>query len=63
MRAFIQQKNGENLIIDDALHHLGYALQERVEIKRGVEHVSHFNQKCLNIHALWWCRCSHRVHP
>src|ERR1700730_3438196 len=63
LRALVQQKDRKNFVIYHALHHLGHVLQERVEIKRGVEHVSSFMKQCLNVHALWWERCSHRVHP
>src|ERR1041385_2606445 len=62
LRAFVQQQDGENLIVDDAFYHLSHALHERVEIKRGVEHVRHFNEKRLNIHVWRWCSGSHKVH-
>ena len=58
----IQQKNGENFVVNDPLHHLSHTLQQRVKIKRGVEHVRNFNQKRLNINVMRLSRCNHGVH-
>src|SRR5262249_55510563 len=60
--ALIEQKDGENLVVDDPLHHLSHTLHQRIEVERGVEHVSHFNQKRFNINALRLCGGNHRVH-
>src|SRR5258708_4457997 len=62
LRAFVQQQNGKNLIVNDALDHLRYALQQGIQIERGVEHVSHFDENRLNVNMLWRSgRCSHAI--
>ena len=44
LRLLVQQQDGEHLVIDDPLQHLGYALQQRVEVERGVDRIGNFQQ-------------------
>ena len=44
LRSLVKQQDREYFIVDDALHHLGHALQERVQVQRSVEHVRYFDQ-------------------
>ena len=43
-RFLVQQQDGENLVVDDALQHLGHALQQRVQIERGVHRIGNLQQ-------------------
>ena len=45
LRLFVQQQDGENLVVDDTTNQFGNAPQEGVEIKRGVDHIGHFQKK------------------
>src|SRR5262249_16508984 len=51
LRAFVEQQDGKNLVINDPLYYLGHPLEQRIEVEGGVEHVSHFNQKRLNVNT------------
>ena len=40
----VQQQDGEDLIVDEALQHLRHTLQQGVEVQRGIDRVGHFQQ-------------------
>ncbi len=44
LRLLVQQQDGEDLVIDDPLQHLCHALQQRVQIERGVDRIGNFQQ-------------------
>src|SRR5208282_4766348 len=41
---FIQQQYREDFIVDEPLQHLGHALQQSVQVERGVDRVRHLQQ-------------------
>ena len=47
LRLFVEQQNGKNLVIDRPPHLFGSALQQGIEVERGVDHVGHFHQEAL----------------
>ena len=44
LRLLVQQQDGEDFVVDEALQHLGHALQQRVEVERGVDRVGDLQQ-------------------
>ncbi len=59
---FVQQQNGKNFVVDDALEHLGHTLQQRVKVQRGVHRVGDFEQIAVaDARNRLWIVCGH--HP
>jgi hypothetical protein len=46
--ALIEQQDGEDLVVDDLAHQFGHALEQGVEIERGVHHVGHLEQEGID---------------
>ena len=44
LRLLVQQQDGEDFVVDEALEHLGYALQQSVQVERGVDRVGDLQQ-------------------
>ena len=44
LRLFVQQQDGEDLVVDEPLQHLGHALQQSVQVERGVDRVGDLQQ-------------------
>ena len=44
LRSLVQQQDGEHLVIHHPLQHLGHALQQGVEVERGVHRIGNFQQ-------------------
>ena len=42
--ALVEQQDGEDLIVDHAFHDFGNAVQEGIQVQRGVENIRHFHQ-------------------
>ena len=40
----VQQQDGKDFVVDNLLQHLGYALQQGIQVERGVDRVGHFEQ-------------------
>ena len=47
--AFVEQKNGKDLVVDDLAHQFGNPAQGRVQVERSVDHVGHLQQQRLNL--------------
>ena len=56
--ARVEQENGKNLVINDPLHHFSNAVEQGVEVKRGVKNVRDFNQQRLDINTGRGRNCS-----
>ena len=58
LRLLVQQQDGEDLVVDEPLQHLGHALQQRVQVERGVDRVGHLKQIGVKtrrrLAVLWW---------
>src|SRR5579862_6821632 len=62
LSAFIQQQDGEHFIVNHPLDHLGYSMQQGVQIQSGVQHIRDFHQKGFDVHAWGNSRnCGYRV--
>ena len=44
LRLLVQQQDGEDFVVDEALQHLGHALQQSVQVERGVDRVRYLKQ-------------------
>src|SRR5205807_608136 len=49
LSALIQEQNGEDFIVNNALYHLGHALEQCVQFQRGIENVRDLYQHGLNV--------------
>jgi len=52
--AFVEQQNSEDLVINHALDYLSYAVQQGVQIKRGVQNIRDFDEQRLDVYAWGW---------
>jgi len=60
--ALIEQQDGENLVINDPFYHFRNTLKQSIKIQRGIQDVSHFNEKCFNIYTLRSGGADHSLH-
>ena len=44
LRLLVQQQNRKDLVVDEALQHLRDALQQRVQVQRGVDRIGHLEE-------------------
>ena len=54
LRLFVEQQDGEDFVVDEALQHLGYALQQRVQVQRGIHRIGDFEQIPVECAAIGW---------
>ena len=52
LRALVQQKDGEDFVIDDLANQFGDPAQGRVEVERGVDHVGDFEEQGIDLNLL-----------
>ncbi len=50
---FVQQKNGEDFIVDDFAHHLRDAAQSRIQVERRRQNIGNFQQQRLNLQMIF----------
>ena len=48
LRLLVQQQDGKDFVVDDALQHLCHALQQGVQVQRPVYRVRHFQQVTID---------------
>ena len=57
LRLVVEQQDGEDFVVDEALQHLGHALQQGVQVQRGIDRIGHLEQvavKGRRNHWFWW---------
>ncbi len=58
LRFLVQQQDGKDFVIDKALQHLRYALQQCVQVKRGVDRIGDLQQVAVDcwqtLRAVGW---------
>ena len=59
LRLLVEQQDGENLVINDFAHQFRHPPQRSVQIERGVDHVSHFQQQRLDLGVHVLCGSGH----
>src|SRR5215469_16460687 len=59
---FVEQQDGKNFVIDEALRHLRDTLQQRVQIKSGVHRIGNFQKVVVDVARCLLC-CSSCHHP
>ncbi len=52
LRALVQQKDGEDFVVDDLANQFGDPAQGGVEVERGIDHVGDFQQQWIDLKLL-----------
>ncbi len=45
---FVKQQDGEDFVVDDALQHLGHALQQRIQVQSGIHRIGNLQQVAVD---------------